>query len=321
MFFCSHCGLLLNPGTTQCPRCATAVDAEKGAVNVYPDALTTQSAATGTVSQEDYRTAPDIDNRPFVIQNTPPHLADDTPPPPPTQPARPALPPVAGQPFQGYPQTGVPAYDPYTQQPAQPIMSYPTYPTTDHPGPISQVPPPAQRRYTGLVAAIIGFLLVLVMVMAFVIVVGPRRIFRLFDGQSSPAPIVTVTTTQATPSPVPTVAATSTQAATTTATKQAQSVITQYFSAINQKDYQSAYNLWANNPQTYNDFAQGFTHTQRDDVVFDDLAQQQDGTVRVFITLTATADTGAISVYRGYYLVGQQVDGTWKIIAARVNSV
>src|SRR5436305_4046098 len=278
MFFCSHCGFLLTPGATQCPRCGTAVKADEGAVNLYPDAPTTQSAVPGIVQQEDDRTPPNADNTPFVIQNTP----------------RP--------------------------------MSYPSFPTTDHPGSISQTAQAVRRSNTGLVSATITFLLVLVIAMTLVIIAGPQRILGLIDRQATPAPIVTVTTTQATPSgeqatpsPVSTVVATATQPSTTTAKQQAQSVIVQYFSAINQKDYQSAYNLWANNPQSYNDFVQGFAHTQHDDVVIDRMVQQPDGTVRVFITLTATSDTGATSLYRGYYLVGQQADGTWKIITAHVN--
>jgi len=366
MFFCSHCGFLLPPGSTQCPRCGTAVNADKGAVNLSPDAPTTQSAVPGAAQQADYRTSPSLDNTPFVIQNNAPSPSNNMQTSPPLQPVRSSVPPVSGQPSQDYPQAGVPVYNLSTQNPPQPISPYPGFPTTDHPELISQTP---WYRNTGLISAITTFLLVFVIATALLITTGPERILGLLGRQATPttpiiivtaisptpngtqatpspvptvttttttptpngtqatpSPVPTVTTTattptpsQTTPSPVPTVTATTTPPSTTTAEQQSQSVIEQYYTAINRKDYQTAYNLWANNSQSYDDFVQGFAHTKRDDVVFDRLARQPDGTVQVFITLTATSDTGATSLYRGYYLVGQQADSTWKIITAQIN--
>ena len=131
-------------------------------------------------------------------------------------------------------------------------------------------------------------------------------------------------TTQPTPmggqpapsTPIPT--PTATQPPTLTPEQQAQSVIEQYFAAINCKDYPRAYNLWANNPQTYNDFERGFANTKHDDITFDSLVPQPDGTVQVFITLVATSNADVKTMYRGYYMVGQLSSGTWKITRAHV---
>jgi hypothetical protein len=112
-----------------------------------------------------------------------------------------------------------------------------------------------------------------------------------------------------TPTPTPT----------PTAQQQAQAVIDRYFTAINNKDYQTAYNLWANYPDTYQNFANGFADTQHDDHQFGQVLQQSDGTVKVNITLIATSTSSQQTTYQGYYIVGQQSDGSWKIVTASMN--
>jgi hypothetical protein len=106
---------------------------------------------------------------------------------------------------------------------------------------------------------------------------------------------------------------------TLTPEQQAQAVVEQHYDAINKKSYRTAYDLWAQPPQSYEDFAQGFAHTQRDEIAFGDIIRQNDMTVKVSLTVTATEDapSGAGTqqqVYYGYYIIGQQADDSWKII-------
>ncbi len=132
----------------------------------------------------------------------------------------------------------------------------------------------------------------------------PRIIFT-----TTPAPVVTPTPTP-TPSPV----------------DQAQAVIQQYYSYINQQDYQDAYNLWGADYQSthsYSQFASGFANTRRDDLTINSSAQLDDGTVKVVITLYATEDstTGPVTkTFQGYYIVGIE-NGNWKLLRASLHQI
>lgn len=95
--------------------------------------------------------------------------------------------------------------------------------------------------------------------------------------------------------------------------QQAQSVITSYYAAINNTDYQTAYNLWSEKGN-YQTFVNGFADTKHDDYQFGQVSRQSDGTVQVDITLVVTATSSQRTTYSGYYIVGLQSDGTWKII-------
>jgi hypothetical protein len=101
-------------------------------------------------------------------------------------------------------------------------------------------------------------------------------------------------------------------------TQQAQATIQQYYVDINTQKYQDAYNLWVSYPDTYDQFKQGFAHTHQDAITLGNAVAQTDGTMQVYLTVQATEDATAggtqIRTYQGYYTVGQQADGSWKII-------
>lgn len=95
--------------------------------------------------------------------------------------------------------------------------------------------------------------------------------------------------------------------------QQAQSVIARYYTAINDTDYQTAYNLWSKKG-SYQTFVNGFADTKHDDCQFGQVSRQSDGTMQVDITLVVTATSSQRTTYSGYYIVGLQSDDTWKII-------
>jgi hypothetical protein len=107
----------------------------------------------------------------------------------------------------------------------------------------------------------------------------------------------------------------------TTPQQQGQAVITHYYTAINNKDYQTAYNLWVNNPDSYQTFADGFATTQHDDYQFGQILRQSDSSVQVNVTLVATSTSSQQTTYQGYYIVEQQSDGSWKIVTAHMQAV
>ncbi|MEO7021404.1 MAG: protein kinase [Ktedonobacteraceae bacterium] len=103
--------------------------------------------------------------------------------------------------------------------------------------------------------------------------------------------------------------------------QQAQSVIERYYAAINNKDYQTAYALWPNYPDTYQAFANGFANTSHDDYQIGSISLQNDGTVQVNITIIATSTSAQQTTYQGYYIVGLQPDNSWKIVGTNVQKI
>ena len=94
---------------------------------------------------------------------------------------------------------------------------------------------------------------------------------------------------------------------------QAQQVVQSYYDALNQHDYQSAYQLWGTDYQQnhpYNQFAAGFAATQHDDLQLGTTTQLSSGVYRVDVTVTATEEASngstTTSTYTGSYIVGQQ---------------
>jgi hypothetical protein len=165
-----------------------------------------------------------------------------------------------------------------------------------------------------LVGAMVG-------VITAVFAIGPERALQIVGGSGATAqptviPPTSPASTPALPTPVP-----PTPTPTLTPEQQGKSVVARYYTAINDKDYQTAYNLWVNSPQTYEDFANGFADTQHDDYQFGQVLLQSDGTVQVDVTLVATSTSYQRTTYQGYYIVGQQPDGSWKIITASMSKV
>ena len=147
------------------------------------------------------------------------------------------------------------------------------------------------------------------------LVVGPDRLLQMVRGGISVSLTTPVPpTSQVATSAPPTLIAQSSP----TPEQQARSIIDRYYTAINSKDYQTAYNLWLKYPDSYHKFANGFADTSHDDYTFGNVLQQNDGAVRVNITIIATSTSYQQTTYRGYYIVEQQADDSWKIISAKI---
>jgi hypothetical protein len=251
-----------------------------------------------------------------------------------TPPRGASYPGFSGQPgYPGYPGNVPPAgIDNSTQQmpdtrfPAPGHVQYPPSTpgyapfasgTTEVPPP--QEPPPARRRKGGFFI----FLLVLLIIIASVsalIYVKPAWLFGNSGiTQTTPTPIPATATATSTATATATATATPTATATSgpTAVQQAQATVQTYYTDINNKDYQGAYNLWLNYPQTEAQFASGFANTIQDTLTITGATQLPDGTVQVSVTLVAQNTTGT-TTYSGYYIV-ELVNGNWMFLKASLN--
>jgi hypothetical protein len=337
MAFCSQCGFLLPPEATACPFCdapvtpgsgsgaesqnaddptiITALEKTEHAGNVH-DAKTdlvqkpesfaaSNSQARGSTQISNTANTPDASP---VYHTLPPEYFTPTstpiPPPPPDYPVR----------NDGNFSTTQGGSYPGSFSPIGPVG----------PG-VSASPQPFQPQKTkgnAWLIALIVSLLIIVGATATVFVIGPTTVLQILRGGTTPQPTPVPSTVQAitpqvpTPTPMP---PTPTPTPTATPQQQAQAVVANYYTAINNKDYQTAYNLWVNYPDTYQNFANGFATTQHDDYQIGQVTQQSDGTVKVNLTLTATSTSSQQATYQGYYSVGQQADGSWKIITASMS--
>jgi hypothetical protein len=316
MSFCGHCGYLLAPNTIRCPRCGTPVETPGKAEGASSDTPTILSQQGNTIPQEDRDYSPEQsisqqetawmannDNYATNISPTtgPYHPADTF-----EQTATPHAPAEAFYP----PQTPLyPDYPSGNNNDAslqREDISYPgftTSPTTDYPQNLYLAPSPTtgKRNSAALVLAIIAFILAATLTTAL-----------LFAKPGILPPILHHDTS------TPTAAISPTPVATQTPEQQAQVIIEQYFSSINHKNYQRAYDLWVPPPSSYNDFVNGFAHTRHDYIRLGTITQQNDGTVQVPVVITALTDSGTQQTFSGYYIVGQQPDGSWKITSAKI---
>ena len=100
--------------------------------------------------------------------------------------------------------------------------------------------------------------------------------------------------------------------------QQAQAVIQQFYTDINQGNYPGAYSLWGTSYQnsiTYCSFVQGFAHTKHDSVKFDSQEDLADGTIKVLYRVYATEDNlSGVQSYHDIDLTGQNEYGMWKIL-------
>jgi serine/threonine protein kinase len=131
------------------------------------------------------------------------------------------------------------------------------------------------------------------------------RIAGVFAGSSQPAPAVI------TPASIPTLIP----------TEQAKAVIQQYYADINSQDYQAAYALLSPNFQSslsYTTFSNGYAQDQRDDVTFDSITQNSDGSVTAVTTLHVLKRDSTTSTYSWTARVVQQPNGSWKIDSATI---
>lgn len=341
MAFCGQCGLLLPPNPIACPRCGSAMTANWEPVDQNANAPTTISTPDQT-----QRTQLPYHSNPAFVQE-PNQFTDDNSQ---TQSVEPANNTSVPPPIQ---HTAFPAYYPpslfappdYTSQTSSNVShtqdaSFPGYttiqgtPYPDYLSPFSPSypppPPPIPPHKTINWAMLLSILLLLLLTVltTLLLVVGPSRILQRIQGSrvASQATSAPSASQMSTPTPstsqVPTpVLPTPTIQAMLTPEQQAQSVINHYYTAINNKDYQTAYNLWLNYPQSYESFANGFADTSHDDFTFGNVMQQSEGTIQVNITIIAVSTSSQQTIYQGYYIVGQQPDGTWKIISAKIYKV
>jgi serine/threonine-protein kinase len=96
--------------------------------------------------------------------------------------------------------------------------------------------------------------------------------------------------------------------------QQARDVVQRYYNALNQWDYQTAFNLRELN--NYCAFVNGYEHTEHDDITIGNATLQQDGTYLIPVTIKATeriASGTALTIYQVAQIVGK-VNGTWKIL-------
>lgn len=331
MAFCGQCGLLLPPNVTTCPRCGMAVTPVGGSEGQHADDATIVSESLEKTQESIYPHGPkpDLVQEPdqfagYYNQTQGVKQGEHTPTP------------SVGQ------NTPFPRY--YTQDPLPPPgyishsgREFLTTQEGSNPGPVfptgpGTLPPsiPLQKTRSGgnlWVTLLILFLLgITVGITAVVAVIGPTRVLQVVSGSGmTPQPTSIAPTPQVpTPTPIPPTpqGPTPTPVPPTpnlTPEQQAQAVIDRYYAAINNKDYQTAYNLWVNYPTSEQDFANGFANTKHDDHQFGQVILQNDGTVQAYITLIATSTRDQQTTYQGYYIVGQQSDGSWKIMTASLN--
>ena len=100
----------------------------------------------------------------------------------------------------------------------------------------------------------------------------------------------------------------------------AQTVVQQFHSDINARNYPDAYSQWGtdfHNTADYCSFVEGYSRTRSDNVHIDNTTQLSNGTVQVVATVNATEDTGSgttMKVYHETYIAGQEY-ATWRIIS------
>ncbi|GHO95424.1 hypothetical protein KSF_054720 [Reticulibacter mediterranei] len=93
-------------------------------------------------------------------------------------------------------------------------------------------------------------------------------------------------------------------------TQQAQTLVQTFFDDINNKDYQSAYYLTKDGfSRSYDEFADGYSLTEYNEISFEKVEKLADNTVRVVIVIKATEKlligTGSVtSYYRSTYITG-----------------
>lgn len=320
MIFCGQCGLKIPTGATRCPRCGTAVDTVN--TNAAFDDINTDGATIASLPYPmpapphggfpQAGPPPSVGNPQRLILHADDNIAGASTPTSRvnaqsygTYPAQPS----SGASYSGYPpQSGV-------QHPIQGASSYP-----DHtPYPTYPAPPlyePQQQRSRGRIVSLI------VVLLGLLVLIGALALFTYI--RFGPGHSTTPGGTSGTPG---TGAVTTPSTTTVSPEQQAQAIVTQYYTDVNNKNYEGAYNLWqpGTNPSpTLTDFIKGYQYTLHDNLTVNKTAQLNDGTVQVSVTIIATEQTTTggttQSTYQGYYIVGQQ-NGTWKIQSGQLSKV
>ncbi len=325
MIFCGQCGSQLAPGATRCPRCGAVTDASTS--DVVVDAF---HGDDPTVESHPYAQQPQASPSPEAPYTARPHTPGEQPPlvlhsdnrgydygtqgaNEPTSIMKASdyraaqaepLDYHTGASNQGYPNDGkYPAYSaPDYQSAGNYAPQQNEYASFVPPGgaayQLGSYQPVQQPRRRGRVVPL------LVVLFGLIVLLGGLAVFaqhhtNLLGGTAGSSGSNGSTTTNATP------------------TDQAKAVVQQYYTDVNNKDYQSAYDLWkwGTSGPTLERFERGYANTVRDDLTINDATQLNDGTVKVSMTIVATEKVGKKTrprTYSGYYILGQD-SGTWKI--------
>lgn len=103
-----------------------------------------------------------------------------------------------------------------------------------------------------------------------------------------------------------------------TSETQAQTLVQQYYNAVNQHDYPQAYNSWGIAYRQTNDycgFLKGYAETIQDQIQIEHMTQQANGTITVTLTITATEQRGKgtqVKRYQWNATIGKEA-GRWII--------
>jgi hypothetical protein len=355
MAFCGNCGLQLPPHASTCPRCGTATDPRLAMDDSHPNDPT---IAVLPVSGEQL---PTIQATPTPPSSThPTYISQPGTTPPGTIPTNgqsdaptyiTPTPPVTprGNNYSPYPSNpSYPGYPGYPPPPSSGVNYEPTainganYPAQGNSSPgypppgevvyqpieAAYAPAPRQRQSRSGMVALILFLVALLFVAGALGVLFAKREGILFGSPTpTPAPTSTqaVVATQA-PTSAPTATPTSAPTYTPTPTsvpitQQAQTLLQNYYSDINNKDYQDAYAMLGSQLQaaqgSYTSYANGFSNTQQDNLTITNTTQNSDGTVRLDVMLTATMTDGSTQNYTGYYIIGPE-NGSLKILSGKL---
>lgn len=304
MIFCGQCGLQLAPGSTRCPRCGAEVEpsdiATEGALHSDDATIASPSLKVQTPSRPNNGPQPLV-LRPDSNPGNYDYNAQAT--------SRVESPQYGGQAMgtsypgvgyqQSYPDYGTQQAGGYSTVQGQGI----SYPGTLQQGGYTQPYIPDQQERTaskGRVASIVIILIGILLIISAAVLFIIQQNSHASAGNATP-PAVTQTVNQAT---------------TPTTEQQAQSVVQLLYDSVNKKDYTTAYNQWQTPPETLAQFKDGYKHTKHDDVTYESSVKQADGTVKVTVTIDATESMGQgerHTTYKGYYIVAQQSDGSWKI--------
>ena len=294
MVFCGNCGYRLSAGDQVCPQCGTPADPDLLPTQENPDQPT--MASNSLYPPEDAPTQVKMQppQEPLILA---PQDASE-----PDAPTRAVQRPSASQPGYGV-QPG--RYPPASPLPSR--TSYPNYPPVGYPGvapqaaypttPAGYDPAAEAARRTGHTGRIVGLIFIL---LGLLLIIAAMAVF-LFTHHTTNTP---------------------------TPAQQAQALIQQYYDDINQHHYQAAYALLSSSfqqSQPYNNFTSGYSHTLHDDITFDSITEQADGTVKVDITIHASESPASgkgtqNSTYKGSYSVGQE-NGSWKILSGTFQKV
>ena len=338
MLFCGQCGLQLAPGSTACPRCGSVTQPALPPIeNPHSEDPTIASDPRLPLQppRTPYPQVPGYSPLPPTPGSSNPYATEQipgTPIPSPLPTERVSHPGYPGYP--GYPSNpGIQGYPGYSGQVPPANVDYSTQHVQDSgfppPGNVNYPPstpgytdfarggnaaPPPQepapkRRGNGGFIALLLVLLVVIVVALFLV----KPVWLFGNPNSAQTPTATTASATATSAATATATAPPTAAPTSgpTAIQQAQATVQSYYTDINNRDYQSAYNLWLSYPQSEAQFASGFTNTIQDSLTITGASQLPDGTVQVSVTLVAQSTTGT-TTYNGYYIV-QQSNGSWLI--------